>query len=146
MKAQWGWMHIRVWVEDMVFQSWEWGILLSIINNIMSLHCWVVCSVGWMWRWKEWLSAHAVLEGMVLCEWECLCVLVQHVHVTHSCRVPVTMSEVGALTLWKPGLGSHTGPHHSRQFCLMCMQGRYQERERLCYPPQLWAPFTSFIL
>ena len=59
----------------------------------MSLHCWVVCSVGWMWRWKEWLSAHAVLEGMVLCEWECLCVLVQHVHVTHSCRVPVTMSE-----------------------------------------------------
>lgn len=142
MKAQWGWMHIRVWVEDMVFQSREWGRLRSIINNIMSLHCWVVCSVGWMWRWKEWLSAHAVLEGMVMvCEWECLpsgfsmCM-------SHSCRDPVKMSEDGALT----GLGSHTEPHHSPQFCLMCMQGWYQERERFCYPPQLWAPFTSFIL
>lgn len=49
----------------------------------------------------------------------------------HSCPNPVKMSEVGTLYIMEAGR-SHPGPHHSRQFCLMCMQGRYQERERFC--------------
>lgn len=48
---------------------------------------------------------------------------------SHSCLDPWQWVRLEA------GPGSHTGPHHSRQFCLMCMQGKYQERERFCYTP-----------
>lgn len=54
--------------------------------------------------------------------------VVQHVHVTFL-SWPCDNEWGWDPYIMEPGLGSHTGPHHSRQFCLMCMQGRYQGRD-----------------
>jgi len=134
----------------------------------MSLHCWVVFSVGW--RSKEWMSGHAVVclleQGMVksfvlCCFVLCCCVWVRmsflsffpfifSMCMSHSCLTLDNEWGWGPHIMY-PGLRSHSGPHHSRQFCLMCMQGKYQERERFCCTPSSGTPllhlfYKAFLL
>lgn len=140
VKAQWWWMasdyhfFFFFFTSCHGFPSGEWdSIIYQFCVLLGCFQCRLECNVeiqrSGMYcqhsvEWREWWKGVGRVRMSL---WGCctyMCML-------HSCPKPVKMSEVGTLYIMEAGR-SHPGPHHSRQFCLMCMQGRYQERERLC--------------
>ena len=94
--------------EDLIFSE--------IDRHIVSVP--VCCTVGLFSVWA----------GCLRCGCACAC----HMLVT----ICVNMSEVWGPHIMGAG-GSHSGPHHSHQFCLMFMQCRHHERERLFELPAI---------